>query len=145
MKMYNIVIGVLFWLVSSLVSAQDELSSYLQTAAENNPGLKARFNEYMAALEIAPQVKSLPDPQLAFGYFIQPVETRVGPQQFKISASQMFPWFGTLKAGESWLYRWQKQNTRHLRKLNQCCLMMSKVLITISILPIKLLLSLKKT
>ena len=55
----------------------------------------------MAALEVAPQVKALPDPQVAFGYFIQPVETRVGPQQFKISASQMFPWFGTLKAKEN--------------------------------------------
>jgi outer membrane protein TolC len=55
----------------------------------------------MAALEIAPQVKALPDPQMAFGYFIMPVETRVGPQQFKLSASQMFPWFGTLKAKEN--------------------------------------------
>lgn len=81
--------------------AQDLLDSYLLTAAENNPGLKSRFNEYLAALEIAPQVKTLPDPQLAFGYFIQPVETRVGPQEFRISASQMFPWFGTLKSKEN--------------------------------------------
>ena len=44
---------------------------------------------------------ALPDPTVAFGYFISPVETRVGPQQFKISASQMFPWFGTLKAKEN--------------------------------------------
>ncbi len=29
-----------------------------------------------------------------------PVETRVGPMRFKISASQMFPWFGTLKSKE---------------------------------------------
>jgi len=101
MKKYNILMGILFLLISSLVSAQDDLNRYLQTAAENNPGLKARFNDYMAALEVAPQVKALPDPQLAFGYFIQPVETRVGPQQFKISASQMFPWFGTLKAKEN--------------------------------------------
>ncbi len=101
MKRYNILIGILLLLVSSTVSAQDDLDSYLKTAASNNPGLKARFNEYMAALEVAPQVKALPDPQLAFGYFIQPVETRVGPQQFKISASQMFPWFGTLKAKEN--------------------------------------------
>jgi len=101
MKMYNIVIGILFLLISTMVSAQDDLDGYLQTAAKNNPGLKARFNEYMAALEVAPQVKVLPDPQLAFGYFIQPVETRVGPQQFKISASQMFPWFGTLRAKEN--------------------------------------------
>ncbi|MEZ5011643.1 MAG: TolC family protein [Bacteroidales bacterium] len=41
------------------------------------------------------------DPQLAFGYFISPVETRMGPQLLKISASQMFPWFGTLKAREN--------------------------------------------
>ncbi len=101
MKKYNIVTGVLFLLITSMVSAQEELAGYLQTAAENNPGLKARFSEYMAALEIVPQVKALPDPQLAFGYFIKPVETRVGPQQFKISASQMFPWFGTLKAREN--------------------------------------------
>jgi len=88
-------------LTASALTAQDDLNNYLKTAAENNPGLKARFSEYMAALEIVPQVKALPDPQVAFGYFIQPVETRVGPQQFKISASQMFPWIGTLKAKEN--------------------------------------------
>ena len=88
-------------LIVTMVSAQEELEGYLQTAAENNPGLKARFNEYMAALEIAPQVSTLPDPQVAFAYFISPVETRVGPQQFRMSTSQMFPWFGTLKAKEN--------------------------------------------
>ena len=88
-------------LISFMVSAQQELDNYLLTAAENNPGLKAKFNDYMASLEVAPQVGTLPDPKLAFGYFISPVETRVGPQQFKISASQMFPWFGTLEAKEN--------------------------------------------
>ena len=73
----------------------------MQTAAQNNPALKAKFNEYMASLEKVPQVGALPDPNIAFGYFIQPVETRVGPQQVKISASQMFPWFGTLSAREN--------------------------------------------
>lgn len=88
-------------LIPSVISAQQELEEYLVIAAENNPGLKARFNEYMAALEVAPQVNSLPDPQVAFAYFIRPVETRVGPQQFKFSASQMFPWFGTLQTREN--------------------------------------------
>jgi len=90
-----------FLLISSILSAQQELEGYLQVAAENNPGLKAKFNDYMASLEVAPQVGALPDPKLAFGYFISPVETRVGPQQFKVSASQMFPWFGTLEAKEN--------------------------------------------
>lgn len=101
MKRYRYIVGVLFLLISSLLSAQQELEDYLHMAAENNPGLKAKFNEYMASLEVAPQVSTLPDPNLAFGYFISPVETRVGPQQFKISASQMFPWFGTLEAKEN--------------------------------------------
>ena len=83
-----------------VASAQEQLEYYLVVAAENNPGLRAKFSEYMAALEVAPQVKALPDPQAAFAYFISPVETRVGPQQFKFSASQMFPWFGTLQAKE---------------------------------------------
>jgi outer membrane protein TolC len=45
-----------------------------------------------------PQVSSLPDPNLSMGYFISPVETRLGPQNMRFSLSQMFPWFGTLKA-----------------------------------------------
>lgn len=88
-------------MVGFLSFAQNELDRSLQIAAENNAQLKMQFNEYMAALERAPQVKALPNPQVAFAYFIQPVETRVGPQQFKFSASQMFPWFGTLKAKEN--------------------------------------------
>lgn len=101
MKRYKYIIGLLLLLISFMVSAQQELDNYLLTAANNNPGLKAKFNDYMAALEIAPQVNALPDPQVAFAYFISPVETRVGPQQFKFSASQMFPWFGTLKTKEN--------------------------------------------
>lgn len=101
MKRYRNIIAILFLLISSMLSAQNELGNYLQTAAENNPGLKSKFNDYLAALEVAPQVKALPDPQIAFAYFIQAVETRVGPQEFKFSASQMFPWFGTLKSKEN--------------------------------------------
>ncbi|TKG94200.1 TolC family protein [Puteibacter caeruleilacunae] len=97
----KLVFGIMFSLIITIASAQQEnINKYLSIAAENNAGLKSIFNEYMAALEVAPQAKALPDPQLAFGYFISPVETREGPMQFKISASQFFPWFGTLKHKE---------------------------------------------
>ena len=101
MKRNRLILPLLLMLIPLLVSAQDELNGYLEVAAKNNPGLQANFDEYMAALERAPQAKALPDPQLAFGYFIKPVETRVGPQQFKFSAMQLFPWFGTLRAKEN--------------------------------------------
>ncbi|MDF1546737.1 MAG: TolC family protein [Bacteroidales bacterium] len=84
-------------LFSSLSFAQT-LDDYFKIAAENNPGLQAIYKEYEAALQKVPQVNTLPDPTFSFGYFISPVETRVGPQQVKFSLTQMFPWFGTLKA-----------------------------------------------
>lgn len=74
------------------------LDDYLIQAGENNPALKAEFTKYLASLEEVPQVTALPDPDLSFGYFILPVETRVGPQQSRIGLNQMFPWFGTLSA-----------------------------------------------
>lgn len=91
-----------FSLQAQTVNPQQEnpLDQYLVVAAENNPRLQAIFREYQAALERIAQEGSLPDPQLSFGYFIQPVETRVGAQRAMASVSQMFPWFGMLDAQE---------------------------------------------
>ncbi len=101
--MKNIKIVFSFFSLLLLVpfaQAQQELDSYLKVAASNNPGLKAMFNDYMAAMEIVPQVGTLPDPTFAFGYFIQPAETRVGPQRANFNLMQSFPWFGLLSAKE---------------------------------------------
>lgn len=100
-KIYSIILILGIFLGGQSAHAQVILEEYLTMAAENSPMLKAKFNDYLAALETVPQVGALPDPQLAFGYFIQPVQTRVGPQEFRISATQMFPWFGTLNAREN--------------------------------------------
>jgi outer membrane protein, heavy metal efflux system len=74
------------------------INDYYTIAAENNPELKAKYKEFEAAMQKIPQVSSLPDPNLSMGYFISPVETRLGPQNMRFSLTQMFPWFGTLKA-----------------------------------------------
>jgi cobalt-zinc-cadmium efflux system outer membrane protein len=76
------------------------LKDYLSMAAKNNPALQTKYKEFEAALQKIPQVSTLPDPTFSFGYFISPVETRLGPQKAKFSLSQMFPWFGTLKTKE---------------------------------------------
>jgi outer membrane protein TolC len=66
-------------------------------AAGNNPGLKGKYKAFEAALQKIPQAKSLSDPNLSFGYFISPVQTKLGPQRMRFSLTQMFPWFGTLR------------------------------------------------
>ena len=73
------------------------LDNYLEMAAKNNPGVKAAFSEYLAALEKVPQVGSLPDPQGSLDFFLKPMELVTGNQVGNISVMQMFPWFGTLK------------------------------------------------
>ena len=73
------------------------LDNYLEMAARNNPGVKAAFNQYLAALEKVPQVGALPDPQGSIDFFLKPMELLNGTQVGSISLMQMFPWFGTLK------------------------------------------------
>lgn len=82
---------------NALVKAQS-LDYYQELAAKNNPSIQAAYKNFEVALQRVAQASDLPDPNLSLGYFIAPVETRVGPQKMKLSLSEMFPWFGTLKA-----------------------------------------------
>ncbi len=74
------------------------LSDYLRYASLNNAELKAKFEQWKAALEQIPQAKALSDPKFTYGYFIEEVETRVGPQKQKFGIMQVFPWFGKIQA-----------------------------------------------
>lgn len=88
---------ILAGLFSVGLNAQD-LDSLKVEALQNNSSVLASYNLFKAELERVAQVNTLPDPQLSAGVFIQPIETRVGPQVAKVSISQLFPWFGSLRA-----------------------------------------------
>ena len=75
-----------------------ELEDYLAFAALHNAGLQVAFEQWKIAVEQVPQAKSLPDPKFTYGYFIEEIETRVGPQRNKLEIMQMFPWFGEIEA-----------------------------------------------
>ena len=77
------------------------LEEYFVIAAQNNPKLQADYKAFEIALQKIAQVNALPDPNLSLGYFISPIETRVGAQQARFELSQMFPWFGTLSARQN--------------------------------------------
>ncbi len=79
-------------------NALETLQDYLRYAAFHNSGLQAAFEEWKEALEQVPQAKALPDPRFTYSYFIEEVETRVGPQRQRIGITQVFPWFGTIEA-----------------------------------------------
>lgn len=97
-KLYLLLVFTVHWsLFIHHCSAQD-LSDYQQIAAEQNPGLQAKYKAYESQIQEITVQEGLSDPTFSFGYFIAPVETRVGPQRARFNLTQMFPWFGTLKA-----------------------------------------------
>lgn len=98
--MKNLIFFLFIFGSSGNLFSQKELNDYLKTAAENNASLKAAFSEYKASLEMLPQVRALPDPNVMFEYFLTPEYQEMGIKRFNLSASQVFPWFGQLKAQE---------------------------------------------
>lgn len=69
---------------------------YIRYALYHSPRVEAAYQRWLAATEELPQVSALPDPRLSFGFFVEEVETRTGPQQARINVSQSFPWPGIL-------------------------------------------------
>jgi outer membrane protein TolC len=72
------------------------LSDYVGLALSRNRTASAAQQEWKTFLERVPQARALPDPLLTYGYFLRPVETRVGAQKQRAGLMQAFPWFGTL-------------------------------------------------
>jgi len=96
--MKQIIISIFIGWLGCGIAFSQTIDDYFKIASENNPELKAKHKEFEAALQRVSQVNTLPDPTFSFGYFISPVETRLGPQQVRFSLTQLFPWFGALKA-----------------------------------------------
>lgn len=83
----------------ALPSLEDgaQLDDYLAFAALANPGLEAAFNAWQSALQRIDRADKLPDPTVDYAYFIENVETRVGPQRQKLGVTQAIPWLGKLR------------------------------------------------
>ena len=78
------------------LSAEASLDDYLRFAALHNPGLRAAYERWMAAVARIPQAEALPDPRVSYGYYFTSVETFTGPQRQRLRGSQEFPWIRKL-------------------------------------------------
>ncbi len=75
------------------------LSAYVAFALAENPELRAAFERWKAATLRISRERRLPEPVVRYSYFIRSVETRVGPQNHRVSLMQAFPWPTALSAG----------------------------------------------
>ncbi|GBF21609.1 outer membrane efflux protein [Arenibacter sp. NBRC 103722] len=99
--MKKTILILIFLFVSVFLKAQD-LQSYIQEAASNNPEIQAYELRYNIAREKVNEVNSLPNTTVSAGYFVSEPETRTGAQRARFSVSQMLPWFGTITARENY-------------------------------------------
>ena len=72
------------------------LNALLVVAEEHNGDLRSARAAAEEARSAAAAAGALPDPRLSLGWFAREVETRVGPQQWKVGLSQTFPGRGKL-------------------------------------------------
>jgi outer membrane protein TolC len=71
------------------------LKDYVVYAEAHNAGLKSSYQQWVAATKEVVQAKTLPDPQLGYGYYMQEPDV---PERQVVSITQMFPWFGKINA-----------------------------------------------
>ncbi len=77
------------------------LADLIRYAYQENPSILAAREAWKATVEKYRMETGYPDPQIMFTYFPEPLETRLGPQDWNANISQMIPFPGKLsKAGK---------------------------------------------
>ena len=81
------------------------IGDLVRYAYENNPSIVEARESWNAAIERFRLEKGYPDPKLTVTYFPEPIETRLGPQDWNATISQSIPFPGKLtKTGEAAKY-----------------------------------------
>ena len=84
---------------TSPLSSAADLETILELAQLNSPSLRAAFYDFKAAVEKTGYAGGWADPKLSWGYSVENIETRVGPQEHRLSLYQSLKWPGKLSAG----------------------------------------------
>ena len=82
--------------IEDRLSESLDLSDLLHYAYLSNPSITASRESWQIFIENYRIGKSYPDPQLMTTYFPNPIETRLGPQDWNLTLSQAIPFPGTL-------------------------------------------------
>ncbi len=76
----------------------ENLRKIIDSADARNADIAAAREQINAAAFMAEGAGTLADPRLHYGYFLEEIETRTGPQEHRVGISQTFPGWGTRKA-----------------------------------------------
>ncbi len=90
----------ILFICSLLNGNETYLEKLLSIAFENNDKIQSQTELIDKQKSNSIVAGSLPDPSLSAGYFLSPIETKTGPQEWKIGITQNIPGFGKLSTKE---------------------------------------------
>lgn len=99
---YSVVLLLLWVVVPATTRAEegaDSLVTYIAEAIRNNPAVMGQYRSYQAMVMDACGEGQLNAPEFSVSAFPSPMQHVNVKQYATFSVMQMFPWFGTLKAG----------------------------------------------
>lgn len=89
------------------VNAQP-LETLINEALKHNPEIEKLDLQHQIALEKINEVNSLPNTQFNFGFMAVKPDMDMPMDRFRVSAMQMFPWFGTIEAKKDYAHSQSK-------------------------------------
>lgn len=87
----TLLLGAVSTVFAAPATESSSLPDYLNEAIANDATVAAARLRWEAERVRVPASGALPDPELSYGYFISPIETRVGPQNQKVGLFQKIP------------------------------------------------------
>lgn len=100
----------------SLQGQPDSLRTYIAVAVAANPSLQAKKQTWLASVAGACGEGQLGDPELSVGLFPKAMQHVNGKQIATFSLMQMFPWWGTLKAGRTMMEQQAEVKRQDMRQ-----------------------------
>ncbi len=82
------------------VLAGPGISDLIRYAYDSNPGIRAKKYAWRSKIESYRSGSAYPDPQFMLTWFTDPIETRLGPQDWNATLSQKIPFPGKLSSKE---------------------------------------------
>ncbi len=87
--------------LESRINQRVSIEDLIEYAYEQNPSIQVAREAWQATVESFRVATGYPDPELMVTYYPEPLETRLGPQDWNANISQKIPFPGKLsKAGE---------------------------------------------
>ena len=77
---------------------EGRLADYQTIALGNHPSLRAQFERFRHSVHLIAASRSLPEPKVTFGVFVDTMSALHGSEKARLKLEQEVPWFGSLNS-----------------------------------------------